>query len=172
MCILSTIGAPSIPVITAVTTLPGTVTFTLTLDYVGHNKSFYMDISVFANNTRGFPMFMRQQVAKASIITGGHLSNYSLPFVIPPGLYWFSVRAGNMFGSSKESDTYPPPGISAVEGNIGIAWNCIIVCLKLIELLILPTHPIVLPSSCTVPPPYLACPMPTACAGAMTEQAQ
>ena len=77
-------------------------------------------------------MLVRQHVAKASITTRGQLSNYLLELVIPPGLYWFSVGAANMFGSSKKSDTCPPPEISAVEDNIGTAY-----CMDLFELLTL-----------------------------------
>ena len=85
----------------------------MNITYVGHSTSLYMDISVFNNNTGGNLMTVRQHVAKTSITMGEQLSKYSLELIIPPGLYRFSVRAGNMFGSSKESDTYPSPGISA-----------------------------------------------------------
>ena len=110
--------ALSKPTIVSVKTELMSVVLTVQLDS-GHPPP--LNITVFVTNQTGF-------VAKfVWSALSPNFMNYTVELSLPPGVYRFTVRASNSFGSSEASEVYPPLGMDGIIGLKDISFNKLII---------------------------------------------
>ena len=108
-------GIPSAPMINSVT--GGVNMFTLTVQlYAGHTSSLYFNVSIINTQTNAV-LLMPDLRSHTSV--SPNLMNYTITVLFgQSGQYRFTVSAGNQFGRTMESESYPSmmmDGVGMVE---------------------------------------------------------
>ena len=78
--------------------------------YSGHSST--LSLTVFATNQAGIITVFVQSIN----VLSPNLKNYTLRVPLSPGVYRFTVKVNNSFGSTEKSNVYPPVGMDGIEG--------------------------------------------------------
>ena len=107
-----TIGTPSLPRILSVE-VRASLTAKLKVQlYAGHPS--LLRITASAINSADITTSISQTITSPM----NHLMIYSVELPLPPGVYRFTVRSKNLFGTNRESSIYPPVERSGIQGDL------------------------------------------------------